>query len=157
MRAPVNVLPEPGGRYLGNEMVGTMVPSAYKGNITLHRTIVIDAGYVDRVEYVTTSNEDDTSLPPLRDDNPQSGGSAGKVYDLDAPGPLPSDGILYRYRANMRAYAALADGTRISPYYLYNVRISCKGTPSASQFVNDVPGDNQIGSGFALPTWDLKP
>lgn len=58
-------------------------------------------------------------MAPYRDDDPQSGGSVGKVYDLDAPGPyeLAQDGNIYRYRGNFYAYATLPDGTRISPYY----------------------------------------
>jgi hypothetical protein len=73
----------------------------------------------------------------LRDDDPQSDGSAGKVYDLDAPGwlQIPVDGKVYRYRANFYAYATLPDGkTRISPYYNYYARVSCKGTVSGNQW-----------------------
>jgi hypothetical protein len=93
-----------------------------------------------------------------RDDNPQSGGSSGKVYDVDSPGKtgLPVDNNTYRYRGNFYAYAALPDGTRISPFYNYYVRVSCKRTTSGYQFANDFTGDNTIGAETTLNTWNLQ-
>ena len=51
------------------------------------------------------------------DENPQSGGSGGKVYAVDAPGEVPQviDTNTYRVRINFAIDAELPDGTRISP------------------------------------------
>jgi hypothetical protein len=106
------------------------------------------------------TNEDDTSSPTFRDDNPQSGVSTGKVYDLDAPGEAPQqvDTNTYRYRGNFYAYATatLPNGTRISPYYTYYVRVSCRKTTSGFQFINDVTNDNQIAPGTTAITWNAQ-
>ena len=67
-----------------------------------------------------------------------------------------ADGVTHRYRANFYEWAALPDGTRISPYYNYYVRVSCKLTPSGYQYVNDVPDDNQISFGSTITSWNLK-
>jgi hypothetical protein len=143
------------GCFIGNEMVGKITPSTYTGTVTLHRWILADAYYAGstpicqpQTNACAKTNYDDTSKDPtVHDDDPQSGGSAGKVYDIDGPGIFPNqpDGITYRYRGNYYAFAALPDGTRISPFYNYFVRVSCKLTASGYQSVNDVPGDNQIG------------
>ncbi|MGC2476074.1 MAG: hypothetical protein WA485_17170 [Candidatus Sulfotelmatobacter sp.] len=45
---------------------------------------------------------------------------------------------------------------KISPYYDYYVRVSCKNTPTGYQFVNDVSGDNQMASGTTLTSWNLN-
>ena len=104
------------GCFLANEMVGAITPSTYTGMLTLHRSIQNDAEYTNSTNTGGVTNVDDTSQPPYRDDDPQSGGSAGKIYDVDAPGPdnLPIDGNTYRYRGNFYACAASPDGTRIS-------------------------------------------
>jgi hypothetical protein len=101
---------------------------------------------------------DDTSLATFQDSNPQSGGSAGKVYDLDAPGKHPPsvDGKTYRLRVNFSTYAAQPDGTAISPSYNFYVRLSCTQTSSGYQLVNDVAGDNQIGPGTTKTSWNLQ-
>jgi hypothetical protein len=86
------------------------------------------------------------------------GASAGKVYDLDVPTVLPLyvDGNTYRFRTNFFTYAALPDGTPISSNFNFYVRISCKKTSSGFQFVNDVPGDNQAGTGTTSTSWNLQ-
>jgi hypothetical protein len=147
------------GCFVGSEMVGKITPRNYTGSLTLHRLLINEADYKNTLAYSTSFNVDDTSRTPFRDDDPQSGGSAGKIYDLDAPGPadLPVDGNIYRSRFNFYAHAALSGGTRVSTFYKYNVRMSCQGTASGPQFVNDVPGDNQVVVGFTPITWDLNP
>jgi len=60
------------------------------------------------------------------------------------------------YRINFYTYAALPDGTQISPNYYFYVRLSCTRNTFGYQFVNDVPGDNQIGSGTTPLTWNLQ-
>ncbi|HLH09410.1 MAG TPA: hypothetical protein VKW78_19385 [Terriglobales bacterium] len=146
------------GCFIGNQVTGSIVPAAYSGTVIIHRWIMNDAEYTNSAQTGSSSNEDDTSSPTYRDDNPQSGGSAGKVYDLDAPGKgdIPADGNVYRYRGNFYAYATLADGTRISPYYNYFVRVSCKNTGSGPQFDNSLPGDNTVQAGTTLTTWNFQ-
>jgi len=154
------------GCFIGFETIGTLTPSTYAGSVILRRQIVNDATYTNSTNTGGLTDKDDTSQPPGRDDDPQSGMSAGKVYDLDAPGTNnPNvDGNTYRYRGNFYAYATIPDGTptgiRISPNYAFYVHISCTKTASGFQFVNDVPNDNKIGScavGCAGPvTWNLQ-
>ncbi len=147
------------GCLVGNETVGTITPSNYTGMVQLHRLLLSDYVYENSTPYGTPeTNVDDTSGMTLRDDNPQSGGSAGKVYSMDAPGQTPQyvDGNTYRFRANFAADAELPDGTRISPYYYYYVRVSCTKTSTGFQFVNDVPGDNTIGTGTTATSWNLQ-
>src|SRR5205807_2481880 len=112
------------GYLAGNEDVGTITPSGYTGTVTLHRFIVSDAAYTNSTRTGGVTNQDDTAQAQGRDDNPQSGGSEGKVYDVDAPGATPPnvDGNTYRYRGNFYAYAALPDGTKISSNYNFYVR-----------------------------------
>ena len=147
------------GCFIGNEVIGAITPNTYTGNIVLHRWVLADAYYNNQSPIPGgVTNQDDTSQPGLRDDDPQSGGSAGKVYDLDAPGinVHNADGITYRYRGNFYAYATLPDGTRISPYYNYYVRVSCVRTASGYHFDNTLSGDNQIQGGTTLTTWNFK-
>ena len=137
-------------------MVGNVAPNTYSGNIILHRYILGGAYYKYSTNLSTITGRDDTSDPALRDDNPQSGGSGGKVYDLDAPGYQPPDVNEYRVRLNFYAWAALPDGTRVSPYLNYYVRLSCAWTGTQFVFRNDVSNDNQIGLGTTLTSWNLQ-
>lgn len=151
---------EGAGCYIGNEMVGRVKPSNYTGNVVLHRWVLFDKTYDPSNRVIeSVSNVDDTSQPPLMDTDPQSGGSAGKVYDLDAPGlgDNSQSNATFRYRANFYAWAALPDGKRISPYYPYYVRVSCQlAAPGGYQFDLGLPGDNQIGPGTTVTTWNFQ-
>jgi hypothetical protein len=151
------------GPIIDFETVGTLTPNNYTGSVIIRRTIVNQGLYVNSTSVTGASpNSDDTSAPPFQDRDPQSGGSAGKVYDVDAPRANPPgvDGNTYRYRTNFYTYAALPDGTRLSPNYNFYVRLSCKKTASGNQFVNDVAGDNQIGTCATTcntpTTWNLQ-
>jgi len=148
----------PTGCVIGNETIGTIAPPNYTSYVTLHRFVVADMGYRNSTQTGGVTNFDDTSDPALRDDDPQSGNSGGKVYDLDAPGigPPNVDGNTYRYRGNFYEFAALSDGTVISSQFTFYVRVSCKKTASGYQVVNDVPNDNQIGTGTTPLTWNLQ-
>jgi hypothetical protein len=72
--------------------------------------------------------------------------------------PSGIDGITYRYRTNLYTYATLPDGTPISssPGYFFYVRLSCQWVGPGYVFINDVPGDNQIGIGTTNTTWNLQ-
>lgn len=144
----------------GIETVGTIQPRSYMGNVVIRRTLVNQGIYVNSTEDTADehSNVNDTSPAQLQDQDPQSGGSGGKVYDLDAPGIQALDTQTYRIRDNFLVYAALSNGTRISPDYYFYVRLSCTKTSGfpGYQFVNDVAGDNQIGTGMTNTSWNLR-
>ena len=146
------------GCFIGTEAVGHIVPSTYAGTVIMHRWLLNDAyyKYSTLLSQVQTPGMDDTSNPSFRDDNPQSGGSGGRVYDLDAPGISSPDLNTYRLRSNFYAWAALPDGTRVSPFYNYYIRVSCAWNGAQYVFRNDVPNDNQIGVGTTLTSWNLQ-
>ena len=147
---------------VGAETIGTIAPSSYTGKVIIHRVIVDQGLYINSTDAggEAPPNSDDTSFPEFQDQDPQSGGSAGKVYDLDAPSLHPPgvDGNIYRYRTNFSIDATLPDGTVISPSYGYffYVRMSCQQLGPGYAFINDVPGDNQIGLGTTKTTWNLQ-
>jgi hypothetical protein len=147
-----------GGCALGYETIGTITPSVYNSSVIIHRWLISRSDPVNSSSGIIDGPFGDDSPALYRDDLPQSGGSNGKVYDTDAPGVAPGnvDGNTYRYRINFYTYAALPDGTRISPNYYFYVRLSCTRNTFGYQFVNDVPGDNQIGSGSTPLTWNLQ-
>lgn len=79
-----------------------------------------------------TSPGDDTSGPPCRDDDPQSGGSMGVIYDHDAPGFmvfLLYPNYIIRKRTNYREWAEW-DGIRCSTKKNWFTRQSYKKTGS---------------------------
>ena len=145
---------------IGYETVGTISPSTYTGKVIIHRIVVSSAVYENTayLGVVEPANYDDTSDPEYQDQDPQSGGSNGKVYDLDVPTLGAPDNNTYRLRVNFYTYAALANGTIISPYYYFYARLSCTTTTGTSvyQFGSDVSGDNQIGSGNTNISWNLQ-
>ena len=148
-----------GGCALGFETVGTITPSLYNSSsVIIHRWLISRSKVVNSGTPLVDGPYDDTSPPQNRDDFPQSGGSKGKVYDTDSPGvaPISVDGNTYRYRINFYTYAVLPDGTQLSPNYYFYLRLSCTKNTLGYQFVNDVPGDNQIGSGTTPLTWNLQ-
>lgn len=146
------------GCFMGNQGVGTVTPSSYTGTITLHQQIVQDATFTNSTKTGGVTNQDDTAVAALRDDDPQSGNSNGKIYELDAPGAKPpNDGNTYRYRAHMYLYATLPSGREVSPSeYDFYVAVSCKQTSSGFQFVNDVANDNKITTSPINLTWNLQ-
>jgi hypothetical protein len=97
-----------------------------------------------------------------RDDDPQSGGSAGKVYDLDAPGITGDVNFVYRLRVNLEEYVVLGSSSnnkRVPNSTLpWWARSSCVidifGT---LRFNTAVPNDNQAGTGTTNTNWNLQP
>ena len=93
--------------------------------------------------------------------NSQNGTFLGDAQGGTPPSGFTSsgiDGITYRYRTNFYTYASLPDGTLISPSpgYFFYVRLSCQWVGPGYVFINDVPGDNQIGIGTTNTTWNLQ-
>jgi len=108
---------------LGSEFVGTVYPSNFKpsefgGDLKMRRRLVNAFLYKG-----PNGNEggrpygpgSDNSHESMRDDDPQSDESGGKIYDLDCPGPpamsMPTgitaiqSGDIIRFRANFYAWA----------------------------------------------------
>ncbi|HSR51101.1 MAG TPA: hypothetical protein VLV83_09740, partial [Acidobacteriota bacterium] len=101
---------------------------------------------------------DDTSADVLRDDDPQSGGSTGRVYDLDAPAfsvPGSEVGSIRRRRDNFTQWAAF-DGMRASSDFHWFFRMSLIETTSGEILHNDVSSDNRLGVGITKQTWNLQ-
>ena len=108
------------------------------------------------------SSNPDPSAPEYRDDDPQSGGSGGKVYDSDGPGitltvldpNAPIDSIA-RNRTNFRQWATI-DGAKCSNDLMWFTRLSIKKTLIGENLEANVPGDNVAGSGTTNLTWNLQ-
>jgi len=144
------------------EVVGTVWPSFFTGSITLQRQIVESRGYLGNGPnpYQILTNQPDTSDPGLRDDDPQSGYSGGKVYDLDAPGIGSAGGdpvgTVRRRRTNYLQWATLPNGTVVSSNFYWFSRHSIVKTGGGDQKQNDIPNDNVAGLGMTALTWNLQ-
>jgi hypothetical protein len=144
------------------------VPTCYRsGFITLQRQVDATRSYNDST--LTNSNGPcglpicpDTSSSTLRDDDPQSGGSGGVVYDLDAPGLGSSSsaplGRVLRIRTNFREWATDATNTNLhfSADFLWFSRISIMKTANGDVLQTDVTGDNTAGKGTTALSWNLQ-
>jgi len=146
-------------RRYGVEIVGSVMPNNYTGSITLAREAVAFRLYNDMTQIGSGGPFSDTSDPTIRDDDPQSGGSSGKVYDLDAPGigsttstPLNT---ISRRRTNFRQWATVGSN-RVSADLQWFERISIIKTSSGDQLKNDLSGDNTVGTGTTLLTWNFQ-
>jgi hypothetical protein len=142
----------------GCEFIGTVAPTNFSGAVQLFRdgeakpyvgqggsTLVTNEVLTFRYPNVPPGSDD--SDISARDDDPQSGGSAGKVYDYDAPGtatdyPDPPNEIR-RLRANFKAFAGFG-GVRCSSFYNWYCKASYKKSgPSASGTVTSA-GTNTL-------------
>jgi len=117
---------------------------------------------------------DDTLPTASRDDDPQSGGSQGNVYDLDFPriqstGAAPV-GAIGRIRVKFRQWAEVnmpagavpppagagVGGQKVSADFPWFSRISIIKTSTGDQLRTDVAGDNASGTGSTNVTWNLQ-
>jgi len=149
-------------RVTGVEIVGTVIPSSYTGPVVIHRLIIESRSYTDNnaTPYETLTNQPDTSFSGFRDDNPQSGGSNGKVYDFDAPGISPGPdapvGSIVRRRVNFIQYTTIGNITLGDSFLNWFARESVIKTSTGDQLLNDISGDNTIGFGSTALTWNLQ-
>lgn len=139
----------------GVEIVGMVEPSNFTGSIQFLRTS--DArGYRDMTSIYSYTGND---IPRLlnTDQDPQSGGSAGKVYNVDEPGVTGSGppGTIYRVRINFVEWVEI-DGKHASDDLLWFTRISIIKTSSGDRLAIDVSGDNMAGIGTTPLTWNLQ-
>ena len=109
------------------------------------------------------SGQNDDSPALIEDTNPQSGGSVGVVYDLDAPGIGYLSGNINRVRFNFNEYAVLdsASSTQQLGSFAWYARASCIENPNPangyfSMFSTSVANDNTAGSGTTGLTWNLQ-
>jgi hypothetical protein len=143
------------------EVVGVVRPSNLTGTIVLHRQVVDKRSYDDMTLIDSQSNVPDDSPSEFRDDDPQSGASGGKVYDLDGPATgstsqTPINGIRRR-RVNYRQWATLgANGAKLSNDFSWYTRMSIIKTSNGDQLRMDVTGDNVAGVGTTNLTWNLQ-
>jgi hypothetical protein len=155
----------------GVEIVGTVTPSNFTRSITIQREIVATRKYNDMT--LTSSvgpcgmpTCPDTSDSTLRDDDPQSGASGGKVYDLDAPGIKSASGdpvnTITRVRTNFRQWATMkgSDGTtdiKVSAADLqWFSRLSIIKMSSGDVLRTDISGDNVGRTGTTNLSWNLQ-
>lgn len=146
------------------EVVGYVTPSTYTGAIKIRRQLLGVYVYDNCTLIKSVGPKDDTTQSSfLYDDDPQSGGSAGKVYDTDTPGiqPLSSDTVndVYHYRANFYQYAeATINGVTetVSGNLNWFSRVSYLKTSSGSQLSTSISGDNIAGTGSTKTSCDLK-
>jgi len=115
------------------------------------------------VFYHTTG--DDTSPTNVRDDDPQSGGSAGKIYDVDGPGipkSEPGDTVSHirRYRGNFHEYVNAVEGattTRCSDFHDWYSKQSWQKDTNGWVQINDIANDNANGDGqLSSQTWNMQ-
>ena len=149
------------------ELVGTVMPRDYSSPIELHREWRRNKVFVGPEGTVPlppgnahTPGSDDTSSPVFRDDLPQSGGSNGKIYDLDAPSSATFPEDVTRNRFNFHSFAVFAGSTKeIGMGLDWYARSSCRADhprTGPAQFVRDIPGDNQAATGTTAVTYNLR-
>ncbi len=135
--------------------------------MTLEREIIENRSFNDQTITSLLRQCPDTSSLSLLDVDPQSNGSQGKVYDLDAPGinsnPASPIDTINRRRTNFRQWGTVfqmqgtnAAAVRVSDDINWYQRISIKKTgQNTSVIINDVANDNIISAGTTPLTWDL--
>jgi hypothetical protein len=147
----------------GVEIIGAVLPNNFPNAIVLEREVVSHKRYKDASQGSTLVETlgpfSDTSDPLLRDDNPQSGGSAGKVYDLDAPslsiaGADPV-GTISRNRTNFRQWATL-NGVRVSGDLTWYSVKSVMKTANGIELNSLIANDNVAMAGITLLSWNLQ-
>jgi hypothetical protein len=155
--------------FRGDVFPTNFVPSIFGVTMNLARTKDVYSYYSNSSTNGTNeyyhSTGDDTSLPTVRDDDPQSDGSAGKIYDCDAPG-IPKHefgdavGSIRRYRGNFHESATAVIGgvaTRCSGVQDWYSKQSWQKSSNTWVQVNDVANDNANGDGQLLKqTWNMQ-
>jgi hypothetical protein len=142
------------------EIVGSVKPTNFTGAITLVREWDYRA-YNNQTLIDSATAKPDTSKDTFRDDDPQSGGSNGKVYDLDGPGysSIASDpvGAIFRLRNNFRQWAVISGtNNRLSSTLEWFSRVSITKMSSGDVLNDDVTGDNTAGTGTTPLSWNLQ-
>jgi hypothetical protein len=135
---PQQSLNSRGSEFIGSAAPANFVPQDFGGTMHLARERVSGWGYwgpSGNENSLDLGSGDDTSSSVYRDDDPQSGASAGKIYDLDLPGSgalsmAPSNTII-RCRQNFKEWAEY-DGVRCSEKKEWFTRQSYKRTGNSN-------------------------
>jgi hypothetical protein len=145
----------------GVEFVGTVSPSDYAHTVVLRRTLLSRSAW-DGSSLIgqDTPNQDDTSNTALRDDDPQSGGSSGKSYDLDAPGVANvTFGHTFHVRQNLQEYVVLDDASNtvsastVVPWFSV---VSCFLGQDGPILTNNIENDNRAAVGCTPLSLNLQ-
>lgn len=140
----------------GAEIVGTVTPSNYSGTVVLNRSKSTRTYRFCVSTFPQSNNSPDTSSPGIRDDDPQSGGSMGRVYDLDTPGigmsELEPVGTIWRTRQQFQQWATLDteqnQNSRASDLMSWWSRVSIvKTAPDDLEILPGMVGDNRAAKG----------
>ena len=132
--------PEEAVNCRGSEFIGVVQPSDFEpdlfsGGLLLARDLLSGGAWSGTNgngddDWIPKSAGDDTSPWNYRDDDPQSGGSGGRIYDQDMPGSIAfygTTGHVFRIRFNFRAFASF-QGIRCSEYLPWFTRQSYRKT-----------------------------
>jgi hypothetical protein len=145
---------------VGVEIVGVVNPTNYRGSIYFQRALTGGALYKNSTQLEeSVSIQADHYLAAGQDNDPQSGGSRGRVYDIDDPGIGTVFPGINRFRQNFREYAVLnsiSNGVAVSNVLLWWSASSCQLVGSNVTFATDVLNDNTAGTGTIITSWDLK-
>lgn len=144
---------------IGYQVSGTVSPSTYTGTINLVRTKggrSWKGSTGQTLDQTFATGTPDTSPAQFEDTNPQSGGSQGVVYDLDAPGSSPAVSQVGRIRYNFVENAQLPDGTYVANEVAFYVRLSCNWGSAGNSFRTEFSGDNVFGMGTTKTSYNLQ-
>ena len=150
----------------GAEFGGQCNPSSWDQDVILKRYGGDVGGFFHKYWRESTlrssapANYDDTSPAAYRDDDPQSGGSGGKVYDVDAPGVWDQarerDGAAWRNRCNFRAKAYWNGRLCSAPFEWYTAQ-SWKYQNNTWSMSGGIGGDNTQATGqLSSLEWNLQ-
>jgi hypothetical protein len=155
------------------EIIGAISPNDFDQDVKFVRTAFEWRLYIDNSSsypspYKRYVNCPDTSPFQFQDNSPRSGGSAGKVYDVDSPGLhfISSDavGTKLRQRINFVEWLAIyqANGTsnedvRVSTdiSWFHRLSIVKNGTDNYSVLTDVSTVDNIVSAGSTPLTNDL--
>ena len=147
----------------GVQVKGQVSPNTFTGLIMFKRRIIKSITYDNTAEdpLYTKTNVMDGYESDYQDQDPQSGGSGGKVYDWDAPGTGNAGsaevGHIRRKRSNYREWAELSNGLKVSADLNWFSRLSVYKSQSSGDLLKaDISGDNVAGVGSTNTTWDLR-